>query len=154
MYGEVKLAMPKNVPEPLGNPVKLTHYVDANLCHDLVSARALTAVLHLINQMLFDWFCKKQATVETATYGSECNDSRSAGDQIIDIRIILRYFGVPILEKSYLFRDNQSVVSNATIQHSQMNKRHHMLAYHIVREAVASNMLSFHFIDGNKARQT
>jgi hypothetical protein len=124
--------------------------VDANLYHDFVTGRSLTAVLHLINQTPFDWYCKKQTTVETATFGSEFNAARSAVDQIVDIRSTLRYFGVPIKGKTHMFGDNQSVVTNSTIPHSVLNKRHQALAYHRVREAVASDMISFHHIDGTK----
>src|SRR5512138_19256 len=110
----------------------------------MVNGKALTAILHLINQTPFDWYCKKQATVETATFGSEFNAARSAVEQIIDIRTTLRYLGVPIKRRSMMFGANQSVVTNATIPHSQLNKRHLALAYHKVREAVASNMLNFY----------
>jgi hypothetical protein len=114
----------------------------------MATGRALTAVLHLINQTPFDWYCKKQATVETATFGSEFNAAKSAVEQIIDIRLTLRYFGVPIQGRSMMFGDNQSVVTNSIIPHSQLNKRHLALAYHKVREAVSSDMLNFYHIDG------
>jgi hypothetical protein len=148
IYGEVKEDIPDNIPQPLGQSVVLTHYVDANLYHDMVTGRALTAILHLINQTPFDWYCKRQATVETATFGSEFNAAKTAVEQIIDIRTSLRYFGVSIKGRSIMFGDNQSVVTNATIPHSQLNKRHLALAYHKVREAVASNMLNFFHIEG------
>ena len=44
------------------------HYVDANLHHDLVTGRAVTAILHIVNGTPTDWHSKRQATVETATY--------------------------------------------------------------------------------------
>ena len=150
VYGNVKEEIPVDIPEPRGKPVVLTHYVDANLYHDMATGRALTAVLHIINQTPFDWYCKKQATVETATFGSEFNAARSAVEQIIDIRTTLRYLGVPIKGRSMMFGDNKSVVTNSTIPHSQLNKRHLALSYHRVREAVASDMLNFYHIDGDK----
>ena len=150
IYGDVQELVPDDAPEPLGKPVVLTTYVDANLYHDLVSGRALTAVLHLINQTPFDWYCKRQATVETATYSSEFVAARSAVEQIIDIRTTLRYLGVPVQTKSYMFGDNQSVVTNSTLPHSQLNKRHQALAYHKVREAIASGMIGFYHINGDR----
>jgi hypothetical protein len=148
IYGNVKEVIPDDTPEPLGKQVKLTTYVDANLYHDMVTGRALTAVLHLINQTPFDWYCKKQATVETATFGSEFNAARAAVDQILDIRLTLRYLGIPINGRTMMFGDNQSVVTNSILPHSALNRRHLALAYHKVREAVASNMLNFYHIDG------
>ena len=122
--------------------------MDANLYHDYVTGRASTAILHFINQTPFDWYCKRQATVETSTFGSEFVAARISVDQITDIRTTIKYFGVPIKGKSYLFGDNSSVITNSTLPHSQLGKRHQALSYHKVREAVASNMVSFHHIKG------
>ena len=71
VYGNVQEDIPQDIPEPLGNTVTLTHYVDANLYHDLLTGRSVTGILHFVNQTPIDWYSKKQATVETATYGSE-----------------------------------------------------------------------------------
>jgi hypothetical protein len=71
VYGEIPELVPHDAPEPLGKHVVLTHYVDANLMHDVVTGRYVTGILHLANITPIDWYSKKQATVETATYGSE-----------------------------------------------------------------------------------
>jgi hypothetical protein len=63
--------LPKDAPEPLGKHVTLTHYVDANLMHDVTTGKSVPRILHLINKTPLDWYSKKQAMVETATYGSE-----------------------------------------------------------------------------------
>ena len=39
--------------------------------HDIATGKSVTGILHVINKTPFDWYSKKQATVETATYGSE-----------------------------------------------------------------------------------
>jgi len=52
VYGNVKEQIPTDAPTPIGKRVVLTTNVDANLYHDLVNGRALTAVLQLINQSL------------------------------------------------------------------------------------------------------
>jgi hypothetical protein len=38
-----------------------------------------------------DWYSKKQATVETATFGSEFIAERTTIDQMVDLRTTLRY---------------------------------------------------------------
>ena len=70
------------MPVPCGQPVITTTYEDANLYHDYLTGRSVTGVLHLVNQTPVDWYCKRQATVETATYGSEFNAARTATEQI------------------------------------------------------------------------
>ena len=140
--------IPHDIPKPLGKHVQTTHYVDANLHHDLATGKAVTAALHFLNQTPIDAYTKRQSTVETATYGSEFVAARTAVDQIIDIRTTLRYLGVPIRDKSYMFGDNKSVVTSSTIPNSTISKRHHLASYHQVREAIAAKFISFHWKDG------
>ena len=68
----------------MGHGVTLTTYVDANLYIDMITGRSVTGILHLINGTPFEWYSKKQSTVETATYGSEFVAAHIAIDQIID----------------------------------------------------------------------
>ena len=140
--------IPHDISKPLGKHVQTTHYVDANLHHDLATGKAVTAALHFLNQTPIDAYIKRQSTVETATYGSEFVAARTAVDQIIDIRTTLRYLGVPIRDKSYMFGDNRSVVTSSTIPNSTISKRHHLASYHQVREAIAAKYISFHWKDG------
>jgi hypothetical protein len=150
VYGDVKEQMPYNAPEPLGNPVVLTHYVDANLYHNVLTGRSVTGILHLINGTPIDWFSKKQATVETATYGSEFVAARTCVEQIIDLRHTLRYLGVPVIQMSQMFGDNKTVVDSATKIHAKLHKRHTALSFHRVREAIAAGFIAFHHIPGSR----
>ena len=150
VYGKVTEAMPDDAPEPLGKYVTTTTFVDANLYHCLVTGRATTGILHMVNKTLLAWFSKRQATVETATYGSEFVAARQATEQIIDLRLTLRYFGVPVRTRSYMFGDNQSVITSSTIPQSALGKRHIALSYHRVREAIAAKILAFIHIDGKE----
>ena len=140
--------IPHDIPKPLGKHVQTTHYVDANLHHDLATGKAVTAALHFLNQTPIDAYTKRQSTVETATYGSEFVAARTAVDQIIHIRTTLRHLGVPIRDKSYMFGDNKSVVTSSTIPNSTISKRHHLASYHRFREAIAAKFISFHWKDG------
>jgi hypothetical protein len=148
VYGNVTEEIPEDVPPPLGKEVVTQTYIDANLYHDFLTGRATTGILHFINKTPIDWTSKRQATVETATYGSEFIAARIGTEQIIDLRITLRYLGVPVLQRSYMYGDNQSVVTSSTIPHSGLNKRHNALAYHRVREAIAAKVLAFVHIKG------
>ena len=96
-----------------------------------------------------DWFSKKQSTVDTDTYGSEFVAARIAIERLIDLRLTLRYLGLPIRDKDYMFGENESVVNSSTIPHGKLHKRHTMLSFHRVREAIASKMVNFTFIPGS-----
>jgi hypothetical protein len=108
--------------------------------HDITLGTSVTGILHLINKTPIDWYSKKRAMVETATYGSEFVAARVCEKHIIDLRTTLRYLGVPIRDKSYMFGDNKSVVDSCMQLHAKLHKRHMMLSFHCVREAIVSSM--------------
>jgi hypothetical protein len=64
---------------------------------------------------IFDCYPKNQSCVQTATFGLELVAASAAVDQIVELCTTLRYLGVPIDAKSYMFGDNQAVVTNSTI---------------------------------------
>ena len=76
--------IPHDIPKPLGEHGQTTHYVDANLHHDHATGKAVTAVLHFLNQTPIDAY----------------------------------------------------------------SKRHHLVSYHQVKEAIAPKYISFHWKDG------
>ena len=89
------------MPEPLGEAVVTTPTMDSFFNHYLATGKSLTGCLHFVNKTPVDWNSKKQATVETASYGSEFVAAKRATEQIMDIRQTLRYLGTPISSKSY-----------------------------------------------------
>ena len=147
IYGNVLEEIPKDAPEPLGKSVTTTTFLDANLLHDLITGRSVIAVLNFFNLTPGEWYSKRQATVENATYGSEFVAAKTATEQIIHIRQTLRYLGVPIKSKAYMFGNNKSVVTSSTVPHSLLSKRHNILSYHRVREAIAAKIIVFHWCD-------
>ena len=81
VYGDVKEEIPKDIPKPLGERVITTTFLDANLLHDIITGKSVTAVIHFVNTTPTDWFSKRQATVETATYGSEFVAAKTAAEK-------------------------------------------------------------------------
>jgi hypothetical protein len=110
----------------------------------MLTGRSVTGILHLCHQTLVDWYSKRQATVETAMFGSEFTAAQIAVDQIIDLQTTLQYLGVPVHHKSYMFGDNQAVVMNSS---TSLNKRHNALSYHRAREMIAAKILGYYLID-------
>ncbi|KAG7350835.1 hypothetical protein IV203_010195 [Nitzschia inconspicua] len=50
--------------------------------------------------------------------------------------------------KSYIFGDNESVINSSAQLHAKLHKRHNMLSFHYVREAVATGFLHLTHIPG------
>jgi KUP system potassium uptake protein len=150
VYGEASEELPPGMPTPKGKPVRTSSFVDANLMHDLTTGRSATGIIHLVNQTPIEWFSKRQNTVETATFGSEFVAARQCTEQVYDLRYTLRMMGIPLDGTAYMFGDNQSVITQSTIPHSVLSKRHNALAYHRVREAVSAGVVYFLKIDGKE----
>jgi hypothetical protein len=106
-------------------------------------------VFSILSTRPLDWYCKKQATVETATYGSEFVAACICMEQVIDLCSTLRYLGVPIREKDFMFGDSKSVVDSSIQLHAKLHKHHTTLSFYHVREAIASGFIGFFFIPGD-----
>ena len=87
-------------------------------------------------------------SVRFATYGSEFVAARIVTYQNISMRITLRYLGVPVKGATHTCGDNESVVNSSSVPHAKLHKRHVMLSFHRVREAIASKLMTFNFIPG------
>ena len=62
----------------------------------------------------------------------------NAVELITALRYKLRMFGVPINGSIDMFCDNEAVYKNDSMPASQLQKKHHSIAYHMIRESVAS----------------
>ena len=142
-YPDATEEIPSDAPTPLGQQASTTCYVDADHAHDVVTRRSVSGILLFVNNMPIKWYSKRQATVETSTYGSELVASRIAVELILELRYKLRMLGIPIEGPTLLLGDNMSVVLNTTIPSSQLKKKHNAIAYHRVREAIAGDIVRY-----------
>jgi len=143
MYPDASEELPPDMPTPRGKPARMTCYVDADHAHCQVSRRSVTGIVLFVNNMPVRWVSKRQATVETSTYGSELIAARIAVELILEMRYVLRMLGVPVNEPALLLGDNQSVVLNTTLPSSVLKKKHCAISYHRIREACAGSIVRF-----------
>lgn len=72
--------------------------------------RPVTGIFHFYNKTPVIWYCKKQSTPETATYGAVFVSERTCVEQIVDHRKSLRDLGVPSNDNiCCIFGDNEWV---------------------------------------------
>lgn len=101
----------------------------------------------MINGVVNKTVSKRQATVESSTYGSELVASRIAVDIAVEVRYLLRMLGVKVDSPALMLGDNKSVVFNSTIPLSVLKKKHCAINYHRVRETIAGNIIRYCHID-------
>ena len=118
-------------------------HADVEHRHDLVTRRSVTGIIIMLNNTPIRWFCKRQKTVESSTYGSELVAARIATELIMELRYQLQMLGVPLEGPALMLGDNMSVVLNTTVPSSVLKKKHLGIGYHRVREAIAAKVLRF-----------
>ena len=79
--------------------------------------------------------------MEASTFGSEFQAMKNAVELVGSLRYKLRMFGIPIEGPTYVFCDNDAVCKNTTSPDSTLKKKHHSIAYHRCREAVAAGTI-------------
>jgi hypothetical protein len=145
----VEEELPPKMPEPLGQSMNITAFVDANHAGNVVTRRSHTgAIIYLQNTPII-WHSRQQNTVETSMFGSEFVALRCARDLIVALHYKLQMFGIPIEGPAKVLCDNQGVVKNASIPESVLSKKHITINYHAVREAVAAVIIQVGKEDGN-----
>ncbi len=140
-YRDAEEAIPPNAPEPRGNSVSMSCFVDANHAGNTKDRRSQTGILIFINRAPIIWYSKRQATVEASTFGAEFCAMRIAVELIEALRYKLRMFGVPIDGAANVYCDNEAVYTNTVVPESVLKKKHHSIAYHRCREAVAAGVI-------------
>ena len=145
IYYDAKDELPPNMPKPLGRPVNINAFVDADHAGNLATRRSHTGILIFVNMAPITWYSKRQNTVETSTFSSEMVALRIATEMIEGLRYKLRMLGVPLEGPARVYCDNESVVKNTTYPESSLKKKHCAVAYHKIRESVAAQkILIFH----------
>ena len=137
-YRDVQEAIPTNAPPPRGRSVSTHCFVDASLANDQSTRRSQTGILMFVNRAPILWYSKRQNTVETSTFGSEIVAMKNAIELIEALRYKLRMMGIEIDGSTNIYCDNEAVTKNCSIPESTLKKKHHSIAYHRNREAVAA----------------
>ena len=140
-YRHAKEAIPPNMPEARGKHVIITCFVDANHAGNQQDRRSQSGLLIFVNKAPIHWYSKKQATVESSTFGAEFCAMRIAVEMIEALRYKLRMFGVPIDGAANVYCDNEAVYKNTVAPESTLKKKHHSISYHRCREAIAAGTI-------------
>jgi hypothetical protein len=130
-----------NMLDPKGKSVKLTTYVDADHASDQVTRKLVTGILMFANNTAVKWYCKRQNTAETSTYGSELVAGQNATGLAMEMRYKLRMLGVPVNGAVTMYGDNMSAIQSTSVPSSVLKKKHNAIAWHRLHEGVALGII-------------
>jgi hypothetical protein len=129
--------VPSNMPEPRGLGFVMRAKVDADHASDTTTRRSRTGFLVYLNCAPIYWMSKKQASIESSTFGSEFTAMKQCCEYLRGLRYKLRMMGIPVTGPAYILGDNKSVLCNTSIPDSTLKKKSQSIAYHFVREGAA-----------------
>jgi hypothetical protein len=140
-YPDAHEEIDRNVPHPLVDEMEITVFADTDHAHDKVTRRSITGIMIFVGRTPVFYQSKRQGAIETSTYSAEFNGARTATEETIAVRYMLRCLGVRVTHPTYLFGDNLGVVQNVTMKDSLLKKKHVAISYHKVREAAAAGIV-------------
>ena len=129
---EGKEELPPNMPEPRGMGFTIIAKVDADHASDTVTRRSRTGILVYLNCLLIHWWSKKQASIESSSFGAEFIAMKQCCEYLRGLRYKLRMMGIPCDQPSHIYSDNQSVLANTTMPDSTLKKKSQSIVYHFV----------------------
>ena len=140
-YHGIREDIPEDAPEARGDGMTISVFVDAGFADNKSNCRSQTGILIFCNRAPIYWYSKQQPTVENSTFGAEICAMRIAVNMVKALRYKLRMFGVPLSRPANIFCDNEAVYKSTVIPESTLKQKHHSIAYHYCREAVAAEIV-------------
>jgi hypothetical protein len=117
-------------------------FFDADHAHDHVTRRSVSGIIVFVGSTPVIWQSRRQGCIPTSTYCAEFVSMRSAVEEAISIRYMLRCLGIPVLQPTDLYEDNFGVIQSAEIPDSELKKKHIAISYHYGREAIAARIVN------------
>ncbi len=131
-YGDVKEAIPSDMPLPLGKDLDVCMMCDSDHAGEKRTRRSRIGFLIFCNMALIDWVSKKQATIETPVFGAEFVAMKHGIEKLRGLRYKLRMMGIPLTGPFFIYGDNKSQITNSTKPESTLKKKCNSICYHAV----------------------
>ena len=151
-YADFKEDIDPRLPEARLKELPITIYTDANHGHDQVTGKSITGLLVLVGSTPVYWQLKRQASVQTATFGAEFISLKRAVEEAITIRYYLKSMGVKVTKPSIIYGDNMSAIKNTIEPGSPLKKKYLALSYHFCREHYSAGVVNIRKINTKENR--
>jgi hypothetical protein len=117
-------------------------FFDADHAHDHVTRRSISGIIVFVGSTPVIWQSKRQGCIATSTYCAEFISMRTAVEEAISIRYMLRCLGVLVTKPTDLYGDNFGVIQSAEVPEGELKKKHIAISYHYVREAITAKIVN------------
>ena len=151
-YPDAKEEIAVHFPKSFGPVMETTIMVDADHAHDQKTRRSLTGLIAFVGSTPVIWMSKRQGAIASSTYAAEFSALRTATEEAISLRYMLRCLGCNVPTDgscaTKLFGDNLSVIQSASNPAADISKKHVAISFHTVREAIAARIIEPYWLKG------
>lgn len=141
-YPDAREELDPNFPAAFGPELESSVFFDADHAHDQKTRRSITGIIVMVGCTPVAVISKRQGCIATSTYCAEFVAMRSAVEEAISIRYMLRCLGIPVTKPTNLYGDNKGSIQSANIPDGVLKKKAIAIAYHYVREAVTAKIVN------------
>jgi hypothetical protein len=113
-YDGAKEEFGDGLPEAFGRELETSVFFDTDHAHDHQTHRSITGIIVFVGSTSVLWPSKCQGCIATSTYTAEFVTMRSAAEEAISIRYMLRCLGILVTKPTNLYGDNFDVIQSAT----------------------------------------
>ena len=111
-------------------------FVDYDNSGNRITRRYQTGFLIFLNCAPIYWFSKNQTSIDTISFGYDSVTMKQCCEYVRGLIYKLRMMGIPVKIPTFVFRDNQSVLSNTPMPHSTLKKKSSSLDFQFFQEGV------------------
>ena len=147
LYPEAVEEIDPKFPTPRGKPIQTSVWFDANFAHDKKSRKSCEGFMLYMGSTLVKAKSKRQGSIASSTYVSEIHAGRTAAEEVMDLRYLLRSLGLNLDGPTHTLGDNESSIKSVTDPASPLNKRHVGISYHTARECEAAQITIRYHVD-------
>ncbi len=112
-YPDAKEDVGTDFPTACGPELETVVFFDADHAHDHVTRRSISGLIVFVGSIPAIWQSKRQGCIATSTYCAEFISMRTAVEEAISIRYMLRCLGIPVTKPTDLYGDNFGVIQSA-----------------------------------------
>ena len=132
--------------------MEFTSLCDSDHAYDQATRRSLTGYIGYVGSTPVTWGSSCQGSIASSTYAAEFNALRTATEEAIGLRYMLRCLGLKVpmdrLCPAKIFSDSFSVVQNCQNPAADLSKKHVAISFHLVREAITAGIVAPYWLRG------
>ena len=151
-YPDAKEEIASHFPKMFGPIMDTTILVDADHAHDKATRKSITGLLAFVGSTPVLWLSKRQGSIASSTYAAEFSALRTATEEAISLRYILRCLGCNVPADgscpTKVFGDNLAVIQSSQNPAADISKKHVAISFHTVREAIAARIIAPYWLKG------